>query len=185
MKKLIIFLILAMVFAVSCSSSKKTENDDNAILDEDTATTDEDSDLDDEVNVDEDETDDEEPDEDADHDEDNPCVPNPCENMDYSTGKCNLSYNWLYGYEYKCECVENAVWHGINNYCYDPCNPNPCENIAHSNGECTARESLIGDDAYCGCIDGYYWDDDRYKCTSSSEEKEECADFQNPDSDGI
>ena len=35
MKKFIIFLILAMVFAVSCSGSKKTENDTDLLPDED------------------------------------------------------------------------------------------------------------------------------------------------------
>ncbi len=158
MKKIIIFLILAMVFAVSCSSSKKSENDADILPDED-GINDEDADLDDEVNVDEDKTDDEEPDEDADYDEDNPCNPNPCEGLERTTGECIASYDSEYDYSYySCVCEDRYkyYWDYFEAKCTNACEGNPCANKEHSNGHCSLFDTPA---AYeCGCVEGYHWE---------------------------
>ena len=115
MKKLLLFLITLTFLAVSCSGSKKAENDADLLPDKDAADVDvidEDADLDDEVNVDEDETDDEEPDEDTDYDEDNPCNPNPCEETEHSDGACTIFYG-----DYYCGCFERYSWDSESKKC--------------------------------------------------------------------
>ena len=127
MKKIIIFLILAMVFAVSCGDSKNTDNDADILPDKDVNDTDEESgdsdeyDNDTDILPDEDVTDvdendednDEEPDERADTDEGNPCDPNPCIGIENSTGECIQPGP----YEQKCVCIEGYSWDGLNDAC--------------------------------------------------------------------
>ena len=93
MKKLLLLLIALIFLAVSCSSSKKAENDDNAVL------------------PDEDITDIDENDEDAEssgNDED--AAENPCEKMANSTGEYFEYYDYDNGAEkkYKCTCLEDS-----------------------------------------------------------------------------
>ena len=175
MKKIIIFLILAMVFAVSCSSSKKSENDADILPDED-GINDEDADLDDEVNVDEDKTDDEEPDEDADYDEDNPCNPNPCEGLERTTGECIASYDSEYDYSYySCVCEDRYkyYWDYFEAKCTNACEGNPCANKEHSNGHCSLFDTPA---AYeCGCVEGYHWE--YFDCVK---DKNTCDNPENP-----
>ena len=90
MKKLVIFLILAMFFVISCSGSKKAENDDDAVLPDEDIT-----------DIDENDEDAESSGNDADVDE------NPCEKMANSTGE----YFEYYDYDekkYKCLCLEDS-----------------------------------------------------------------------------
>ncbi|MBP5406658.1 DUF1566 domain-containing protein [bacterium] len=96
MKKLLLLLIALIFLAVSCSSSKKAENDDNAVL------PDEDAENDGDVT----------PDEDADSDDGDeiedidPCEPNPCENLANSDGICSRKENG--GFE--CGCAKGYFW---------------------------------------------------------------------------
>ena len=175
MKKIIIFLILAMVFAVSCGGSKKTENDTDILPDEDVINNEE-ADLDDEVNVDEDKTDDEEPDEDADYDEDNPCNPNPCEGLERTTGECIASYDSEYDYSYySCVCEDRYkyYWDYFEAKCTNACEGNPCANKEHSNGHCSLFDTPA---AYeCGCVEGYHWE--YFDCVK---DKNTCDNPENP-----
>ncbi len=181
MKKLLIFLLLATFFTVSCGSSKKTDNDADILPDKDVNDTDEESgdsdeyDNDTDILPDEDVTDvdendednDEEPDERADTDEGNPCDPNPCKDMEHSTGKCIRNVN---GDKYQCECVENAVWDGYSweKKCITPCDPNPCENEELSTGVCSIVD--YSDEFYkCECVEkNHYWCQGR--CTDGSDD---------------
>ena len=116
MKKILVPILILMFFVISCSGSKKTENDADILPDEDVNDTDEeagdseeyDNDTDEEAgdseeydndtdilpdediaDVDEnDEDNEDEPDESADTDEENPCNPNPCEGKENTTGEC-------------------------------------------------------------------------------------------------
>ena len=164
MKKTIIFLILLAFLAVSCSSSKKAENDaDTDILPDEDATDadgiEEDADLDDKNNCDEDKTDYEEPDEDTDYDEDNPCNPNPCEGVERTTGECIASYDSEYDYSYySCVCEDRYkyYWDYFEAKCTNACEGNPCANKEHSNGHCSLFDTPA---AYeCGCVEGYHWE---------------------------
>ena len=104
MKKLIIFLILAMFFVISCNSSKKAENDADILPDEDEIN-DEES-----VEPDEDENDEEagelnDTDKDAIENMD-PCDPNPCENFANTDGTCSVKEDG----SFECGCVEGYFW---------------------------------------------------------------------------
>ncbi len=96
MKKLLLLLIALIFLTVSCSSSKKAENNDNAVL------PDEDAENDADIL----------PDEDADSDDGDeiedidPCNPNPCENLANSDGICSRKENE--GFE--CGCIEGYFW---------------------------------------------------------------------------
>ena len=110
MKKLLLLFITLIFVAVSCSSSKKAENDAD-ILPDDEATDDEDNN--DELNdTDEDET------EDID-----PCEPNPCEGIKNSTGECTKANN-----SFICSCEEGHYWHGSRKGCLNdrPAYANVC-----------------------------------------------------------
>ena len=93
MKKLVIFLILAMFFIVSCHSSKKAENDTDIVPDEDV--------------ISDEETD--EPDEDE-NDEDNDGIEtddtNPCDLIENSDGKLKSQHDGAF----KCGCLEGYFW---------------------------------------------------------------------------
>ena len=110
-----------------------------------------------------------EPDESTDTDEENPCNPNPCKDMEHSTGKCIQSYSEVNGDKYQCECVENAVWDGYirEKKCITPCDPNPCENEELSTGVCSIVYD--SDEFYkCECVkENHYWCQGR--CTDGSD----------------
>ena len=171
MKKLVIFLILATVFIVSCHSPKKAENNDADILPDEDEINDEES-----VEPDEDEND-EEAGELNDTDKDaienmNPCDPNPCENDKNSTGKCApLSFD-----SYSCGCNRDYFWDGKK--CYSPCDPNPCENDKNSTGECAPLSIYSHNDSHkCGCNEGYFWDGEN--CIQSPCDPNPCAGREN------
>ena len=121
MKKLIIFLLLTMFLAVSCSSSKKAENDADLMPDED-GINDEDAVEPDEDATDVDVIDEDSGEEAATHDDENneepddtdeyetedtdPCEPNPCENLANSDGICSRKENG--GFE--CGCAKGYFW---------------------------------------------------------------------------
>ena len=88
MKKFIVFILILTFFVISCSSSKKTENDTDLLPDED---------VNDEAAV--------ASDEDDVLDEDN-----PCEKMANSNGEYFEYYDYNNGAEkkYKCGCSENS-----------------------------------------------------------------------------
>ena len=129
MKKIIIFLILAMFFVISCGDSKKTENDTDILPDEDG------------IN-DEDETDDDEI-EDID-----PCDPNPCEGMENSTGECTAKN----ADKYSCGCVEGYLWNSKK--CATPCENIDCRQFAHASGSCEPNDDFSFS---CDCDEGYFW----------------------------
>lgn len=119
MKKLIIFLILAMFFVISCGSSKKTENDTDILPDEDTTDADE--------NQEDEEKEDEEssvPHEDPSAEEPF-CDPNPCENLPHSTGRCEFDGDK----SYVCHCKDGYFWEDYK--CVSPCDPDPCLSLIH------------------------------------------------------
>ena len=182
MKKLIIFLILATFFIVSCGGSKKTENNDTDILpdedvtdvdesdadilpDEDTTDVDEsDADIlpdEDITDVDEnDEDNEDEPDESADTDEENPCDPNPCEGKEHTTGECIVDewYDNMGVVNYfSCVCDErysSYYWNGWK--CTNECEGDPCQYQEHAIvGSCSLADTPT---AYeCDCEEGYHW----------------------------
>ena len=154
MKKILVPILILMVFVISCSSSKKAENDTDILPDEDAADADvdvidENSDLDEEAAT-HDENNDELNDTDEDKTENiNPCNPNPCEEIKNSTGKC-----WTENAgQYSCDCIKNYFWNWKE--CINPCDGVDCRQIEHAVGECK------GENAYlfrCGCDEGYFWD---------------------------
>ena len=180
MKKLIIFLILAMFSAVSCGGSKKTENDTDIMPDEDEISdedavepdeTDEDGINDEDEDADEtdkdvtdiDETDEDnedEPDESADTDEENPCDPNPCEGKENTTGECIVDewYDNMGVVNYfSCVCDErysSYYWNGWK--CTNECEGDPCQYEEHAiGGSCSLFDTPT---AYeCDCEEGYHW----------------------------
>ena len=180
MKKLIIFLILAMFSAVSCGGSKKTENDTDIMPDEDEISdedavepdeTDEDGINDEDEDADEtdkdvtdiDETDEDnedEPDESTDTDEENPCDPNPCEGKEHTTGECIVDewYDNMGVVNYfSCVCDErysSYYWNGWK--CTNECEGDPCQYQEHAIvGSCSLADTPT---AYeCDCEEGYHW----------------------------
>ena len=155
MKKFIISILILMFFAVSCNSSKQTENDTDLLPDEDEIN-------DEETEADVDENDEEavEPDEESDEEQNNsdedeimnidPCDPNPCVGIENSTEKCRASGMA----KYSCGCVEGYFWEGKK--CVEsPCNAEPCKNHEHSNNRCEPRDKQT---YICACIEGYSWD---------------------------
>lgn len=143
MKKSIIFLMLTIFLVVSCSSSKKAENDADILPDED-GINDDDADLDDE-----DETDYEEPDEDEDATEDtDPCDPNPCFKIENSNGECTAKNT----NKYSCGCVDGYFWNGEK--CINPCSGVSCSQFEHGTGECRTDNAFT---FRCDCDEGYYW----------------------------
>ena len=122
-KKLIIFLILLAFLAVSCSSSKKAENDiDTDILpDDDTAITDEDT-------AEEEEEDNYDDDEDTDETGDS----SPCENFANTDGTILYYENG----NFECGCAEGYFWG----------NPG-CKKITFAN-ICTGQEYCYENNLY-------------------------------------
>ena len=141
MKKIIIFLILATFFIVSCVGSKKSENDADILPDEDVNDTDEEAgdseeyDNDTDILPDEDATDVDEHDEDKLEDID-PCEPNPCEGIKNSTGECTKANN-----SFICSCEEGHYWHGSRKGCL---NDRPaCANVCTGQTKCYDNEKEI------------------------------------------
>ena len=162
MKKILIPILILMFFIISCSSSKKTENNADILPDEDMI---------------------------SDDTQENPCKnienstgsivepiytgqvgiecgcienyfwdgekctspcdPNPCAKMKNSTEKCtpkNID-------EYSCGCIENYLWNG--EICTtNPCYPDPCRGIENSTEECIVKNP---DEYSCGCVESYFW----------------------------
>ena len=167
MKKLLLLLTALIFLAVSCSGSKKAENDaDIDILpDEDVTDIDEN-----------DEDSEDEPDESSDTDEENPCDPNPCEGLERTTGECIASYDSEYDYSYySCVCEDRYkyYWDYFEAKCTNACEGNPCANKEHSNGHCSLFDTPA---AYeCGCVEGYRWE--YFDCVK---DKNTCDNLENP-----
>jgi len=145
MKKFIIFLILAIFFAVSCGGSKKTESgesskDNKSAIGENSS------------GEDRDEYDGYYDEEDIDPDdlplEEAVCYNNPCKNMPNSTGKCEFDGD----NSYICHCEKNFFWQDYK--CVSPCDDNPCDAIKNSDGCYAEDRKTFG----CNCITNYFWD---------------------------
>ncbi|MBQ3368774.1 DUF1566 domain-containing protein [bacterium] len=150
MKKLLIFLLLATFFTVSCGSSKKTENNDTDILPDEDLINDEEA-----VEPDEDTVDEELNDTDEDELEDiDPCDPNPCYGLENSTGECITDAD-----KYSCGCVDNYFWDGVK--CVNPCKGIDCTKFEHATGLCKPNNAFSFS---CNCDKGYFfwrWEDKR------------------------
>ena len=137
MKKLLLLLIALIFLTVSCSSSKKAENDVDILPDEDA--------VDEDTNI--------MPDEDS-ADEDiefvvfGSCEPNPCENLANSDGTCSGKKNG--GFE--CGCIESYFWNGKE--CVNPCENVSCSQLNHASGTCNPKNALAFS---CDCDEGYFW----------------------------
>ena len=162
MKKLIIFLIFAMFFIVSCGGSKKTENDADILQDEDPTDVDEN-----EENEDEEAAESDEDKETATHDDENDkelndaiedidsCDPNPCVGIENSTEECTAAG----AAKYSCGCIKNYFWN--NQECVDPCINVNCEQIEHTTGTCKADGAFVFG---CPCDEGFFWHRGEKKC---------------------
>ena len=151
-KKLILLLITLIFLTVSCSGSKKAENDVDILPDEeavDIDVIDEESDLDEEAATHDDENNDELNDTDEDEPEDiDPCDPNPCLGIQNSTEKCTAKN----AEKYSCGCIKNHFWNGEE--CLDPCNGIDCGQIEHAVGECKSKNAFVFS---CDCDEGFFW----------------------------
>ena len=147
MKKILIPILILMFFIISCSDSKKTENNADILPDED--------EISDEEAVEPDE-DTDEPDEDAERndsedgdidDEINPCDPNPCIGIENSTEECIADAD-----QYSCDCDEGYFWDGLK--CVDPCAGIDCSQFDHASGTCEPKDAFSFS---CDCDEGYFW----------------------------
>ena len=137
MKKLIILLILAMFFVISCGSSKKAENNDTDILPDEDVT-----------DADENQEDEEETDNDEDELENiDPCDPNPCAGLENSTEECIADAD-----KYSCRCVDSYFWDGKK--CVDPCSGISCSQFDHASGTCEPKDAFSFS---CDCEEGFWW----------------------------
>ena len=139
MKKILVPILILMFSIVSCSSSKKIENDTDLLPDEDTTNTDtvDNVDEDDELN---------DADKDAIEDMD-PCDPNPCVGIENSTEECTADAE-----KYFCGCVENYFWDGIK--CVDPCAGIDCTKFNNAYGSCKPKNAFAFS---CDCGENLYW----------------------------
>jgi len=91
-----------------------------------------------------------------------PCKPNPCVNVENSTGTCTP----IDETRYSCWCKANYTWDSSTKTCKNdsnnnsddksPCKPNPCVNIENSTGTCTP----IDETKYsCWCKANYTWNE--------------------------
>ncbi|MBP5591221.1 DUF1566 domain-containing protein [bacterium] len=151
MKKLLLLLITLIFLAVSCSSSKKAENDADILPDED--------EINDEDAVEPDE--DEEADDEKENDEDEEEIDdgNPCNLIENSDGK----YTGVSNEEFKCGCNEGYFW----------ANPG-CKKTTYAN-ICTGQEYCCDNSGVIDCPkpgEDYYGQDPQYAalgyCTNSS-----------------
>ena len=138
MKKLIIFLILLAFLAVSCSSSKKAENDADILPDEDAVEPDEYEEADVPNDADDDEI------EDID-----PCEPDPCENFANVDGTCLNKEDG----SFECGCADGYFW----------ANPG-CKKITFAN-ICTGQKTCYNRDVNMKCSEegeDFYGQDAHY-----------------------
>ena len=167
MKRLIIFLILATFFAVSCSSSKKAENNDTDILQDEDEISGEDADEDIA------EADEEEKEDDDDRDgsaNQNQCEQNPCGNFANTDGSCTVKKDG----SFECGCLEGYLWNGSK--CVDPCAGISCGEIEHGAGTCTPDSAFM---FRCGCVEGYYWWGNKKQCLAKKPALENICTGQN------
>ena len=176
MKKILASILILMFFVISCSNSKKTENDADVLQDEDTTDFDgneeneENEDEPDEDMTDVDEDNEDEPDEISDTDEENPCDPNPCEGKENTTGECIVDewYDNMGGKHYfKCVCDKRYSYYWNGWKCTNECEGNPCQYEEHA----IADSCYLADTptAYgCDCEEGYHWA--YFDCEQDSEE---------------
>ena len=160
MRKFFVAFALSVLFlAVSCSSSKKAENDadilpddeatDVDVIDENDIADDDADTLPDDEATDDDENNDELNDTDEYETEDiDPCEPNPCKNDTNSTGEC-IALNTD---SYKCGCVEKYFWDGEK--CVDPCAGIDCSQLDHASGTCNPKNAFAFS---CDCDKGFWW----------------------------
>ena len=149
MKKILVPILILMFFVISCSSSKKAENDADILPDEDVISDEDASDVD---KNDEDEEAIEHDEDKTDKDEDeieniDLCAPNPCVGIENSTEECIADAD-----KYSCGCVEGYFWDGKK--CVNPCNGIDCGQFEHTIGECISSNAF----AYkCSCVEGFWW----------------------------
>ncbi len=154
MKKLILFLIALIFLVVSCSGSKKAENDADLMPDED-GINDEDA-----VEPDEyEEADDEEENDEDDENEDKIDEGNPCSFIMNSNGK----YTGISNEKFKCGCNEGYFW----------ANPG-CKKTTYAN-ICTGQTQCCANSGEIECPEpgeDFYGQDPQYAalgyCTKSS-----------------
>ena len=140
MKKILVPILILMFFAVSCSSSKKTENNDTDILPDEDATDADENDEDEEAV---------EPDEDADNDESIHCDTNPCKNLANVDGTCTDKDDG----SFECGCLEGYFW----------ANPG-CKKITYAN-ICTGQTKCYNNKEEISCPDknnDFYGQDAQY-----------------------
>ena len=192
MKKLLLFLIALIFLAVSCSSSKKAENDADLMPDEDG--------INDEDAVDQDEyeeavkPDKEQDDTDGEETENiDSCDPNPCFKIENSNGECTAKNT----NKYSCGCVDGHFWDGEK--CVNPCDDKECQPHSHCHAynhvdvKCLCDDNFFErgdkcfspcdpnpckndinstdectastiDTYFCGCVENYFWNEE--KCVS-------------------
>ena len=167
MKKILASILILMFFVISCSSSKKAENDADLLPDGDEINDEDTNDEDEEAaEPDEDETD---SDDDVIEDMD-PCDPNPCEGKENTTGECIVDewYDNMGGKNYfKCVCDKRYSYYWNGWKCTNECEGNPCQYEEHA----IADSCYLADTptAYgCDCEEGYHWA--YFDCEQDSEE---------------
>ena len=129
MKKFLVLILILMFFVISCSSSKKAENDADLLPDGDEINDEDTNDEDEEAaEPDEDETD---SDDDVIEDMD-PCDPNPCGEFANTDGTCKNKDNG----SFECGCVEGYFWGYLG-----------CKKIAIAN-LCTGQDKCYYGDDY-------------------------------------
>ena len=97
-------------------------------------------------------------------DDKSPCKPNPCINVENSTGTCTA----IDETRYSCWCKTNYTWDSFSKTCVKaqtPCDPNPCQNIQNSTGICTEQGAY---NYSCGCQTNYTWNSSSKTCKADS-----------------
>lgn len=133
MKKFLLLLTALIFLAVSCGGSKNVEND--AAQDADAAVNDKENSSS----------------EKSDHDISffiDPCDPNPCSEIEHSSGECTPEAHG----NYSCGCIEEYFWD--NGKCVNPCEDVSCGQFAHASGECKPQSALTFS---CDCDEDYFW----------------------------
>ncbi|MBP5435024.1 DUF1566 domain-containing protein [bacterium] len=80
-----------------------------------------------------------------------PCDPNPCADLNHSTGKCLISED----YGYTCECLDSFTWNDGRKECLNPCEPNPCVGVKNSTEKCKKEDDFT--QYSCECSEGFLW----------------------------
>ena len=142
MKKLIISILILIFFVISCSSSKKADNDTDILPDEYVADVDGTEENDDEAEEKEEK-------EDADADESIHCDTNPCKNLANVDGTCTDKDDG----SFECGCLEGYFW----------ANPG-CKKITYAN-ICTGQTKCYNNKEEISCPDknnDFYGQDAQY-----------------------